>query len=309
MEADWPLISVRLALYLALGGLFGLSAFHCYGLPDGDRDQVSALRPWLAGLGVAGLLLSCIAIVLLAAAMAGMPTWPIDYDALAMLLSDPAIGAAWKIRMAALAFVSLAAWRAPASLAARCSVAIAAGVALVTLAWTGHGAMDAGTAGWVHLLADAIHLLAAGAWLGALVALARMVTRPADRLGQHHLRHTHRALDRFSLAGTIFVAAILVSGIVNAWLLVGPGNLTRLVTTLYGQLLLAKLALFAGMLALASLNRFRLTPAFDRAIATSGPGAAVAALRRSLAVETGCAVAIFALVAWLGTLAPPISAG
>ena len=108
--------------------------------------------------------------------------------------------------------------------------------------------------------------------------------------------------------GTIVVAALAVTGLVNAWLLVGPDNIGALWTTLYGRLLLAKLALFAAMLGLAALNRFRLTPRFEASIATGDHGGALGAMRRSLAVETGCIVAILALVAWLGTLEPPASA-
>ena len=102
--------------------------------------------------------------------------------------------------------------------------------------------------------------------------------------------------------------ALIATGLVNAWLLVGPSAVGGLVTTLYGRLLLAKLALFAAMLGLAALNRYRLTPAFNRAIAADDPAGALRALRLSLAVETGCAGTILAIVAWIGTLEPPVSA-
>ena len=85
-------------------------------------------------------------------------------------------------------------------------------------------------------------------------------------------------------------------------------HIAELPFMLYGQLLLAKLALFAAMLALAAANRFRLTPAFGKAIAQGDGSCAVAALRRSLAAEAGAALLILGLVAWIGTLAPPMSA-
>ena len=66
----------------------------------------------------------------------------------------------------------------------------------------------------------------------------------------------------------------------------------------YGWLLGGTLLRFAGMLGLAALNRWRLTPALER-----GDGA-IGALRLSLAVETGAAIAIMTLVALLGTLDP-----
>ena len=308
METDWPLIAVRLALYLALSGLFGLSAFSLYGLHAGERSNALPLRPWLVGSGLAALLLSGIALALLAAAMAGAPAWPIDREAIGMLLTGTATGTAWQARMVALVVASVVALIAAGRAVRLGVVALSAGIALATLAWTGHGAMDDGARGWVHLLADILHLLAAGAWVGALLGLTLLVTRPADRVDAAHLRLTHRALHGFGLVGTIVVGAIVVTGLANGWLLVGLGNLPNLPFTLYGQLLLAKLALFGAMLGLASLNRFRLTPAFERSIAASNHRGAIGALRRSLAIETTCAVTVLALVAWLGTLEPPASA-
>lgn len=308
MEADWPLIVVRFALYVTLSGLFGLSAFSLYGLKAGERADALALRPWLVGSGLLGLLLSAIALALLAAAMAGTPPWPIDREAIGMLLTGSATGTAWELRIVALVVASVIALIAAGRALPLGMVALAAGIALATLAWTGHGAMDENATGWVHLVADILHLLAAGAWVGALLGLTLLVSRAPSRVDAAHLRLTHRALDGFGLVGTIVVGTIVVTGLVNGWLLVGVGNLLSLPSTRYGQLLLAKLALFGAMLGLASLNRFRLTPAFERSIAATDYRGALGALRRSLGVEAACAVTILALVAWLGTLEPPASA-
>ena len=308
MDADWPLIGVRFALYATLSGLFGLSAFSLYGLKAGERGDALALRPWLVASSLLGLLFSGVALVLLAAAMAGAPAWPIDREAIGMLLTGSSTGTAWEARMVALVVAFFVALIAAGRTALLGLVTLAAGIALATLAWTGHGAMDEGATGWVHLVADILHLLAAGAWVGALLGLTLLVVRPAVRVDVAHLRLTHRALHGFGLVGTLVVGTIVVTGLVNGWLLVGAGNLPRLLTTLYGQLLLAKLVLFGAMLGLASLNRFRLTPAFERSIAAGDHRAALGALRRSLAIEASCAVTILALVAWLGMLEPPATA-
>ena len=77
MDTDWPLIAVRFALYATLSGLFGLSAFSLYGLKARERADALALRPWLVGSGLLGLLFSGIGLALLAAAMAGAPLWPV----------------------------------------------------------------------------------------------------------------------------------------------------------------------------------------------------------------------------------------
>lgn len=301
------MIAVRFVLYGVLSGLFGLSAFSLYGLQGGERRDSLALKPWLVGAAALGLLLSAIALALLAASMAGTPPWPIDRDAIGMLLSGSAMGMAWKSRMAALIVAALAALVAAGRASRLGLVALAAGVALATLAWTGHGAMDEGAIGWAHLVADILHLLAAGAWAGALLGLILLVTRPAPRIDAAHLALTHRALHGFGAVGTIVVATLVTTGLINAWLLVGPGNVATLGTTLYGRLLLAKLALFAAMLGLAALNRFRLTPGFEASIAAADYRGALGVLRRSLAVETACIAAVLALVAWLGTLEPPMS--
>ena len=134
-----------------------------------------------------------------------------------------------------------------------------------------------------------------------------MLFRSAANLSEDYLRLTHRLLESFSVAGTVTVTLVFGSGLVNSWMLVGPQNVLTLHTTLYGQLLIVKLLLFAVMLALAAANRFRLTPEFNRALNSNGTSRALAMLRKSLALELSIALIILGLVAWLGKLEPPVS--
>ena len=307
MEPDWPLIGVRFALYAVLAGLFGLSTFSLYGLIGGERGSALALRPWLVVSAGFALLLSLFSIVLMASAMAGTPLWPIDQATIMALLTGSAIGAAWMVRITALLLALIAAVFAADRGAWLAFIALASGVALASLAWTGHGAMDEGATGWLHLAADILHLVAAGVWVGALLGLILLVSRPTARVDAAHLKMTHRALHGFGTIGTIVVGTIVVTGLVNGWLIVGIGNVGWLGATIYGRLLLAKLALFLLMLGLASLNRYMLTPALEASIAGADHRGALGALRASLAVEITCVVTILALVAWLGTLEPPRS--
>ena len=299
------MIVVRFALYLVLAALFGLSAFSLYGLRPSERVGALALRSWLGSSAVIGLFLSIVWLVVVASSMAGTPPWPIDQEAIGGLLTGSAIGAAWKVRVVALVIAAVAAMVAASRSAGLSIVVLASAVALATLAWTGHGAMDENASGWVHLAADILHLIASGAWLGALFGLVLLVSRPAARVDPAHLSLTHRALHGFGTIGTLVVAAIVLTGLYNGWMLIGIGNVSALPSTLYGQLFILKMALFVAMLALASLNRFRLTPIFERAIIAHDAQAALSALRSSLAIETACIITIFALVAWLGTLEPP----
>lgn len=301
---DWPLVAVRLGVYLSIGTLFGLAAFGMHALRAGERGSSLALRGWLAAMAGTGLVLSACWLVLLSSSMADLPVWSVDQTAIDAVLTSSGIGAAWKVRIIALLIAGASVVRIrwlPLTV-------LASAVALATLAWTGHGSIDEGTVGWVHLGADLLHLIASAAWMGALLGLVLLVVRPIVRIDTEHLELTHRALHRFGTIGTVVVATLVVTGLVNSWLMVGLDHMATLPSTRYGQLLMAKMALFALMLGLAALNRFWLTPAFEQSIADASHARALRELRVSLAVEVTSIVAILGLVAWLGTLAPPQTA-
>jgi copper resistance protein D len=304
-------IGIRFALYADLMLLFGLPLFGLYALKGAEQLQnaVLPLRSITVWLSLSGIILSLLGIVAMTASMAGVRFFEVDSASVSMMIFETTMGNAWLVRMLALVITLAAAQfllrnSTPLWLSL---VAFASAVTLSSLAWTGHGAASEGAAGTAQLIADITHLLGAGAWLGALAALTIMLSRGAQTCDEAHLRRTHRVLEGFSVTGTIIVALVLSSGLANSWMLVGPKNLLTLPATLYGQLLIAKLLLFALMLALAAANRFRLTPAFDRALQSGGTSDAIAKLRKSLAFELGIAFIILGLVAWLGTLEPPIS--
>lgn len=305
---EWPLVAVRFALYLALATLFGLAAFALYALRRDERCEAIDMRPWLGALAILGVLLSVGWLVLITASMAGTGPWPVDRSAVEALLGGSAIGTSWIVRIAALVVAAVAAVGAGRRTGPLAVVTVSSATALAALAWAGHGAAGEGTTGWWQLAADVVHLLASGAWIGAIFGLVLLVARPLRRIDAAHLQMTYRALHEFGPTGTIIVAAIVATGLVNGWVLVGVEDIGSIGTRLYGRLLIAKLVLFVAMLALAGLNRFRLTPAFAQAMARGDHRGdyrgALHALRRSLAVEASCVVTILGLVAWLGTLDP-----
>ena len=304
-------IGIRFALYVNLMLLFGLPLFGLYALKGAERLHgiVLPLRALTIGLALLAIGLSVLSIIAMTASMAGVALLEIDRASVIMMISETPMGKAWATRIAALlGMLCLAvAFGGGQRLTWLALVSLGAASALASLAWTGHGAASAGIAGTYHLIADVVHLLASGAWLGALAALGVMLFRPSATMTNDHLRLTHRALDGFSLVGTVIVALIVASGLVNSYVLVGPAHVLSLPSTLYGQLLMSKLALFGVMLGLAAANRFRLTPAFDQAIKENGTIKAIALLRRSLIFETSAALLILGLVARVGMLEPPMS--
>ncbi len=296
-------IAIRFALFANLMMLFGWPLFALYGI----RDKASGPSPsQLLSLTLLAALLSVAGLLAMAASMSGVAIIDVDRASIAAMMFETPMGLAWQLRMLALAAIAaLAIARNPVARFAK--VGFAAG-ALASLAWTGHGAAGEATTGWVQLVADIVHLLAAGAWVGALVALGLMVARNTSRPTLADFISMHGALDGFSKAGTIFVALLIISGSVTTWILVVSAGVGLVGSDQYVQVLAIKLALFVAMLGLAAMNRFRLTPALSRDLdAGAVPSETHRALRRSIAIEAGLAASVLAIVAWLGTLVPPAS--
>ncbi len=307
----WSNIVVRFASYGNLMLLFGLPLFTLYGLKDNANEARAVfgfrvLLSWSAGLG---LLLSAAGMMLLAEAMSGVTeVGELERHVFGMIITGTSVGIAWVVKIASLLGVLFCAWfykRSPTVSLALASLLGA--IALSTLVWSGHGAMDTGARGGIHLAADTLHLLAAGAWVGALLAFLLLLLRPGDVDAYRHLLLLRRAVTGFSTAGTLIVAVLIVTGIVNYLLVVGP-TLQGVTSSLYGALLIVKLGLFTAMLSLAAANRFRLGPLLERAKKHSQVAAAKRALFKSLALETGAVTLILLVVAWLGTLNPLDSA-
>ena len=287
------ILVARLLQYAAAAVLFGSSLFLAYALPAEGPAARGWARPLLACAAVVLAGSSACAIAAQASLFAGSWSAGLTHEAIGAVVSSMDFGKAAVVRVAAalLALGLLAVL--PRSRAAWLAVAGAGLIAAASLAWMGHAAADEGPAATAHRVADAIHALAGAAWIGALVALLALA-------GERNRGLTlHRALLRFSAIGPVLVAAIVLTGLVNAWVLVGPGNVGALPSTAYGRVLLAKLALFAAMLLLAANNRWRLTPRLERLPAAAG------ALRSSVALEALAGFAVLAAVAWLGTLPPP----
>lgn len=123
----------------------------------------------------------------------------------------------------------------------------ALGVALVlSTAATGHPV--AGALPGLAVAVTAVHVAAMTVWLGGLAVLLAAVLRPGvpgDELAT--------ALPRYSRLAAGSVAALVVSGVVQSVREVGSPE--ALVSTTYGWVLVAKLALVLAMLAVAGVSR------------------------------------------------------
>jgi len=312
---DEPLVWVRFLHFAATVSISGVVIFQaCVG---GPALRVAANEP-MAGV-VAGRLArlawcSLALCVLTAAAWllvltAQMTERPLDAlwfdDGLRTVLFDTDFGHVWLARSALMALLAVAlvpsyftgapSWRR--------GVALVSALALVgALGFIGHAAAGSGVVSLVQQGADVLHLLAAAAWLGALVPLAVLLGAAADGRGESALAIAAAATLAFSTLGMFGVATLIATGIVNTWEL--AGSVSALFGTDYGRLLLAKIALFLLMLSLAAVNRLRLTPRLVSDIADAQRHDALRRLRNNSLIEAALGALILLIVGMLGTLPP-----
>lgn len=298
---DAAVVATRLVQYLAVSTVGGSSLFFLYGYRP-ERGVQWPIRLIASGavLGAAGAVGW---LMTQAAALGDGPGDALMPAKVWSVAADTGFGRAALVRIGLflLAFLvtllrsRAAPWRGLAALGL---------AATASFAWTGHGSSDDGVTGIAHLAADIVHLSAAAIWIGALAGLLIPLVQTPRVQGGVSPQASTAALAAFSRIGPLVVGALILSGLLNGWFLVGIAGVRTLPHTLYGQLLIIKLVLFAMMLALAAANRYVLTPRLERAAAQGAPLSADRAARMSLLAETLLACAVLILVSWLGTLSP-----
>lgn len=299
---EGAVIALRWLQYGGAVVLLGTPLFLLYSFRGTDGPNLAWARPTLIGSALVVALGSLAALVAQTAVMAGALSEALKPASLSFMVTGTTLGMAMVVR-GALALLSLAAVVAFRPGRGLWAFLVAAGLIIAaSFAWTGHGAATEGPGGPVHLAADIVHMAAAALWLGALAALTALLVRRTASDDPA----IHRALHGFAGLGTLAVVLLVLTGLVNSGFLVGPARVGALGAGLYGQLLIAKLALFALMLAMAAQNRFRLTPTLGVVLESGDdPRPALQRLRRSIVAETVVGALLLAVVAVMGTLAPP----
>ena len=312
---DAILVGSRLLQFAGALVLLGCSLFCMYGLnvdalPLPARKRRQWPRRTVAIAALAAVLGTILWVMASTALFSGEPKDAINPPAVWFVFSETRFGRAclWRVGLLLI------------SVAVSCSLTrpsrvwpLQAGLGtlvIATFAWTGHGAMDSGWPGAIHLAGDVLHLLVAGVWFGALVPLGVLIFGALRSNEPAAARAACYGLDRFSAIGSAVIASLILSGLINSWFLIGVANWLALFTTAYGVALLIKLALFALMLALAAMNRFRWVPRLRRELANEHGRSPLAGLRElttSLSIEIGLAALVLLAVGLLGTLPPPIS--
>jgi len=170
--------------------------------------------------------------------------------------------------------------------------AASAAFLLISLTLSGHAAMHSGPLRMMHRLSDGVHLLSGGAWLGALVPI--VVTLPLLR-DTRWQKDARTALMRFSTAGHVAVALVIITGIINTALIVGSVPLDWQLE--YQLLLSIKILIVFALIALAIGNRYLLVPRLAR-------NPSLEPLKWTTGAEIALGFAVLGLVAVFGMLQP-----
>lgn len=216
---------------------------------------------------------------------------------LSMMLTDTSWGRAWVLQ--AFLFVVLGAgiaWASPPHDRLALAVVLPAAIGLAAMpALSGHAAGASGSA-YLAVINDALHVVAAGVWIGMLLLLATVALPALLRSDHSPAERAAAAVRAFSPIALAAAAAVIATGVINSLFHINaPGDL---LTTTYGRTLLAKIAIVSVVLLTGFINWRFLTPR----LATAG---GMQALRRLAAAELVVAVMVLIATAILTGLPRP----
>ncbi len=286
---SWNVLStlVKALLYAtcltAAGGAFFLLIFTGQLTPV-QRRRAAAFTRAMATLA---LYLTFARVAVAAASMGGNAASLWDWTLIRLVL-EGSEGPAAVVR--ALGLLAVAAF-APSPRWTAVAAAPGAVLAAGSFALTGH-TVSLGPGNWPQFVV-ALHLVAAAYWVGALVPLLQLTASP-DR------PRLAAILKRFGNVALVMVGALIAAGLFLIWAMLDLPD--GLIGSTYGRLLLIKLGLVAGLLALAALNKLRFTPRIE-----AGDQAATVSLRRSIRAEIALAALILLITAMFTTLTGPPS--
>jgi putative copper export protein len=245
-------------------------------------DSLPAIAKLGWGLAIGALVFVAGHHALEGARMAGEMGGVVDPAMQAMTLRSSE-GAAFGLRMVGLVLIAVGLRRG--ALAVGITGAILA-TAAFTL--TGHTSVTPYRPAAAALLT--FHLLVVAFWLGSLWPLYLV----AGREPPHRAAHV---IDAFSRVAAWVVPVILLAGVGLTLLLVPSWAVFR---QPYGQLLLAKVALFAVLMALATLNKWTFGPACAKG--------RTRAFKQALAIEYVLICIVLAITATMTTFYSPEAA-
>jgi putative copper resistance protein D len=280
---------VRAAHFLSLMAVFGGYALRA--LVEAQLKPAPASRVpedlYRSAAGIS-LLTAILWFAFTAVQVSGDPGAIFDGHTLATVATETSFGPFFVARIAACAFL-VAATFVPGAARARLLVS---GFALGDIAFTGHAASAEVSIFGLGVASDAVHLVTAGFWFGALIELAPLAVALRSESGR-----LVPLLRLFSRWATPAVALLIAAGALNSVLILYADPARWSAT--YLTLLAIKIVLAALMVALALANRLSLVPGMETGDAEAGRN-----LVGSVTAELATGAIIVVIVGFLGLLSP-----
>lgn len=283
MDVDGSLAFARWVYFLSAMILFGSALFPFYALNGTDSPAPRPLpRNFYPALALAALIFAAIWLLCFTAGLSGREGM---VETLRGVLMETDFGTVWLVRLSLvlLLLVMSFSWRPE----------LIVGPAFLLLAcegWQGHAAAY----GFIGSLTQALHVASAGAWIGGLLPLSRLIAAAQRHPSQVAVAEI--VLWRFSRFGMAAVALIVVTGAMNTWRILGgfPDA-----SSSYDWVLLLKFSLFVAMVGLAVYNRYALVSRMK-----SAPAKSLQTLSRNVALEQVIGFGVLLDVSVLGLMDP-----
>ncbi|HEV2129759.1 MAG TPA: copper resistance protein CopC [Longimicrobiaceae bacterium] len=301
-------VGVRWLTFAAIIGIVGAVAFGLLVLGlvrRRDPSEAAALlepaRRRAAGVGfalTALLLLATLARLYAQSLAMHGGEGALDPELMGTVLRRTIWGWGWILQLGATLLAGVGLLLARRGTPAGWGLAAFAALALaLTPALSGHAAAMEGTIGTAAVLADALHVLGAGGWLGSLLVLLLAGIPAAMQLGVGRRGAGVAALVRaFSPTALLFAGLLVLTGVFAT--IIHSGSLAALLASEYGRLLFLKLGIFLLVFGTGAYNYLRVQPAL-------GDDSATRRLRRSAGFELAVGAAVLLVTAVLVATARP----
>lgn len=298
-------VAVRWLHFLGLVALLGVLAFRTIVLRrmrrlGEDDEMLAAMESRALDIGRWSAIAFVVAVVLRLAAQSLTlldGTGGFDISLLGAMLLDSTWGRVWIVQFV-LALMVAAGFSPVIKRRSGAWPIVAGGILLlaVTPALSGHAVATPLRAG-LAILADGLHVIGAGGWMGSLLlVLLAGVPAALHRRGTDGPASLRRLIEAFSPTALAFAALIGVTGVYAAWIHVGFS--AALWESSYGRVLLLKLAILAMALAIGAYNWRVVRPRL-------GSDGATRILRTSVIAELSVGALVLLVTAVLVATPPP----
>lgn len=230
------------------------------------------------------ILCSFVSLWLQSAAMSGAPISQAGAS-LWLVATSTHAGIGWSVALVGSVLLLLAASGASLSMARIGMAMLAALIVAAGKSAIGHAA-DAGAFSLAEGV-QTLHLLATAAWGGIVIAGAFVLPALDTSVVRAVLIRT---VARMSKAASVAVALVVLTGAFNGWRGVG-GSLAALTASVWGHVLIVKLALVAAALAFGALNRWSALPRLQRSASTMDAHTVINVMRIEAVMMAGVFVA------------------